>query len=158
MSAKIVRLIGILIIAISLIILVYLSGDSKYSEMPQIIGGSCVYNDYPGKAVITSIQMTDKSKAQATLSGGPGYPGYEIYFKFMTDKQIKEDWPRSTLDKKHLLLLVNSWYPGKEFIEKYHIEVNKEFNCTFKVINKGTCTPIIFEFKNIKRDDYFESK
>ena len=158
MSAKIVRLIGILIIAISLIILVYLSGDSKYSEMPQIIGGSCVYNDYPGKAVITSIQMTDKSKAQATTLGGPGYSGYEIYFKFMTDKQIKEDWPRSTLDKERLLLLVNSWYPGKEFIKKYNIEMNKEFDCTLKIITKGTCTPMIFEFKNIKRDDYFESK
>jgi len=158
MSAKIVRLIGILIIAISLIILVYLSGDSKYSEMPQIIGGSCVYNDYPGKAVITSIQITDKSKAQATTLGSPGYSGYEIYFKFITDKQIKESWAISTLGKEHLLLLVNSWYPGKEFIKKYNIEVNKEFDCNLKIINKGTCTPIIFDFKNIKRADYFESE
>jgi hypothetical protein len=158
MSAKIIRLIGILIIIGAVVILVYLSGDSKLPERHQIIGGRCVYNDYPGKAIITNIKMTDKSKAQAVSLGGPHYEGYEIYFKFTTKIQIEEDWAQSILDEEHSLLLVNSWYPGEEFIKKYKIELNKEFDCVLKVITQGTCTPIIFDFKNIKRDDYFESK
>lgn len=158
MTIKITRLIVFLIIAAGVITFLCLSGDNKSSEVPLILGGECFYNDYPGKAVFTSIQMTDKSKAQAAALGGPGYQGYEIYFKFMTNERIKEDWAKKALDKEHLFLLINSWYPGKEFIKKYNIKVNKKFDCTLKVINKGTCTPIIFDFKNIKRDDYFENK
>jgi hypothetical protein len=158
MSTKIIRLIGILIIILSVVILVYLSGDSKVPKRSQIIGGKCVYNDYPGKATITNIKMTDESKAQSHSLGGPGYEGYEIYFKFETKKQIEEDWAQSILDEEYLLLLVNSWYPGEKFIKKYKIELYKEFDCVLKIITQGTCTPIIFDFKNIKRDDYFESK
>ncbi len=158
MTIKIIRLIVFLMVVAAVIAFLYLSGNNESSKTPLILGGKCFYNDYPGKALITSIQMTDKSKAQATASGGPGYQGYEIYFKFMTNEKVKEDWAKNTLDKERLFLLVNSWYPGKEFIKKYDIKVNKKFDCILKVINKGTCTPIIFDFKNIKRDDYFQSK
>jgi len=55
-------------------------------------------------------------------------------------------------------LLSNLSYPGKAFLEKYDIAVSRDFDCYLKVIIKGTCTPILFEFPSIMLDDYFEDK
>ena len=59
--------------------------------------------------------------------------------------------------KEQDFLLTNSWYPGPEFIEKYGIEVDKQFDCSLQLITKGTCTPVIFEFRQIDAADYFET-
>ncbi len=48
-------------------------------------------------------------------------------------------------------------YPGPQFLEKYGIGVGKVFDCYLKVIIKGTCTPMLFEFPSIRLDDYFEN-
>jgi len=55
-------------------------------------------------------------------------------------------------------MLKNSGYPGPKFLEKYGIEAGKSFECHLKVIVKGTCTPILFEFPTIDLRDYFEFK
>jgi len=121
------------------------------------IGGHCTYFHYPGVSVITKIEKTEGSKRQIRTSGGPRYEGYEIWFVFKTNQEIKEDWARKTITREHLFCLANSWYPGPKYLEKYHIKVGSNHRCTLKVIRSGTCTPIIFEFNQLKKDDYFES-
>jgi hypothetical protein len=152
------RVIFYIFIAALAVVLVYLLRPAVTPEKDKPIGGQCLYDTYKGKAVITSIKMTPESRAQRDAGGGPRYPGYEIKFIFKTDKHIRQDWAQEALDREYLLMLKNSWYPGKEYIKKYGIKQGKEFNAALKVITRGTCTPIIFEFENIKRDDYFESK
>lgn len=118
------------------------------------VGGPCDYARYEGTATIIRIEKTQSSIEQASVEGGPGYEGYEVLFVFQTDKAIKEAWAQDVLDKEHLILLNNSWYPGPEFIKKYQIAVGKTFKATLCVITKGTCSPIDFEFSEIDLRDY----
>jgi hypothetical protein len=132
--------------------------SENMSADAQKTGGECSYDSYPGIATITRIGKTDASRTQATMKGGPGYEGYEIWFLFKTDQEIKKVWARKGIEKERLFLLANSWYPGQRYIEKYHIAPGKNYPCTLQVISKGTCTPIIFKFAEPVMNDYFEAQ
>jgi len=123
---------------------------------PVKVGGPCFYSDYPGTATITRIEKTEESKRQARTSGGPGYEGYEVWFVFETDQDIKAEWARESITREHQFRSANSWHPGPQYLQKYRIRVGGNYRCTLKVITSGTCTPIIFEFSQLKQDDYFE--
>jgi hypothetical protein len=126
------------------------SGDSR-------VGGPCAYTSYDGIAHITRIVKTETSRNQAGLSGGPGYEGFEIWFRFVPAEGIAiEGWPAQAVDQERLLTLQNGWYPGPRFLEKYKLAEGSDYPCTLKVIQKGTCTPILFDFPTIDTADYFE--
>jgi PAB1-binding protein PBP1 len=131
--------------------------DVKEEGKP-VIGGKCVYSSYSGIATIMRVEKTEASKEQAEALGGPGYEGYEVWFVFKTDQEIKEELGQDIPEREHLFQLDNSWYPGPQYLEKYDIEVNKTYECTLKVIKEGTCSPIVFEFSEINTHDYFESE
>ena len=80
-----------------------------------------------------------------------------VKFSFFTEEEIKEAHGKVE-GKEFLLTLANSWYPGPKFLRKYGIEVDRSFDCYLKVITKGTCTPILFDFPAINLSDYFESR
>ena len=157
------KLITFLVI-VSILILVFVSlhyikdRKANLNITHKIVGGPCSYSDYGGTATIIAVKKTEKSKAQAKMVSGPGYEGFEVRFRFRTDKEIKEKWAHEAIKKEHLFQLYNCWYPGPEYIEKYKIKPAQTYKCTVKVIIKGTCTPIIFEFDKLKKDDYFETK
>ena len=151
--------IKILLVSVTLVLIgwsmrVY-SVDSETREPePRISGGPCVYEEYKGQATILSIRKKEMPKG---YGGGPSHDGYEVWFSFFPFGEIKE--PHGKIEgKKFLMLLRNSWYPGPEFLEKYRIEEGKVFDCQLKVITKGTCTPIVFDFPDIDLSDYFESR
>ena len=112
---------------------------------PPITVGRCEYKEYPGYAKITSI----------TKINIPGEPNerYEVKFMFYPYQEVEEGHAQVE-GKEFLLLLTNSSYPGPKFLKKYGIKVGKVFDCYLKVIVRGTCTPIIFEFPSIRLDDY----
>ncbi len=114
-----------------------------------LIGGQCEYKVYEGRAKIISI--TKKSEPD-----NYPYERYEVKFLFTPDQEIKEAYVQ-TEGKEFLLLLSNSSCPGPKFLEKYEIKIGKVFACYLKVIIKGTCTPVLFEFPYIRLDDYFEN-
>jgi hypothetical protein len=120
---------------------------SQEPEKPQkAIGGPCEYKQYKGKATIVSIREK------------PTFDHlYEVYFSFSPDEEIEESWVKVE-GRRYLLMLNNSSYPGRKFLKKYGIKLGKTFNCYLKVITKGSCTPILFEFPTINLGDYFESR
>jgi len=61
-------------------------------------------------------------------------------------------------EARHELRLMNSWFPGPRFLERYGIAAGKSFECSLKVITQGTCTPTVIDFPAIDRADYFESQ
>jgi hypothetical protein len=128
--------------AILLLTVFFLSACSIRTPQTISEGGPCKYKKYEGRAKIESI--TQKPKP-------PSY-SHEI---FESDQEITENFARAE-GKKFVLLLNNSEYPGSKFLKKYNIRVGEIFECYMKVITKGTCTPVIFEFPTIKLDDYFE--
>jgi len=121
------------------------------------VGGPCEYAEYRGTATITRVAQTESSRQQVKSVGGAGYEGYEVWFRFAPASDIREEWARPAAGRAHLLCLMNSWYPGPRYLERYGIKAGRTHSCTLKVITRGTCTPTVFEFPEIRRDDYFES-
>lgn len=122
------------------------------------IGGKCTYVEHPGTCTIVSIEKTPDSIAQASLDGGPGYEGLTVVFTFAGAAAGDDQLVRQALEGKHELRLMNSWYPGPRFLERYGIAAGNSLACTLNVISQGTCTPTVFDFQGIDRADYFETE
>jgi len=120
------------------------------------IGGGCVYRDVPGTVTIVRVAKTAASSGQASSNGGPGYEGFEISFSFAADQPIAAPAVRDFARRPHVLRLVNSWYPGPRYIEKYHLEPGRKFSAVLKVLASGACTPMLFFIAGVDRADYFE--
>jgi len=120
--------------------------EDRIKETGLRVGGDCIYSHYSGVCVVTKIEKTERSMKQAKTRGG--YEGYEVWFVFETDQEVKKEWARKAINKEQLLRVPGSPYPypGLEYLEQHQIEVGGKYPCTLKVIKSGTCTPIIFEF------------
>lgn len=124
----------------------------------QVVGGPCTYSSYPGECTITRIEKTERSKRQVEIPKCR-YEGYEAWFTFKTDRELEKEWAQRTIvehEDELTLFGCRCTYPGPKYLEKYHIEAGSEHECILRVIESGTCTPIQFEFEQIKRDDCFE--
>lgn len=117
------------------------------------IGGACSYAAYPGTCRIVAVGKTPASIAQRTIVGGPGYEGFEVTFAYASTGAA----PPAAAQRSHRLTLTNSWYPGAKFLAKYDIRPGQHFACTLKVITRGACTPLLFDFPTVDRSDYFET-
>jgi hypothetical protein len=122
------------------------------------VGGKCAYVEHPGTCTIDGAVKTPDSIAQASLNGGPGYEGLAVTFTFASARPSDDALVRQALAGRHELRLMNSWYPGPRFLERYGIAAGKSFACTLDVIAQGTCTPTTFNFPGIDRADFFESE
>ena len=119
------------------------------------IGGACTYRSVPGTCEIVSVQETPASIEQKDINGGPGYAGFDVSFRYQggSDPDALE-----AAGSTHPFRLLNSWYPGSRYLKKYGIQQGKTLSCTLKIIQSGTCSPMIFEFEGVDRGDYFESR
>ena len=122
------------------------------------VGGACTYVEHPGTCTIDSVEKTPDSIAQAALNGGPGYEGYAVTFTYASARPSDDTLVRQALAGRHELRLMNSWYPGPRFLERYGISAGTSLACTLEVIAQGTCTPVTFDFAAIDRADYFETE
>jgi len=114
------------------------------------VGGECEYERFECKAKITSI--TQRPSLRNT-----DHTSYEVKFTvFSISLPLGEK--AGIEGREFLLLLNNSTYPGPRYLKKYDISVGKIFNCYYHAITRGTCTPAIFDFPDIKLDDYFENQ
>ena len=120
---------------------------------PRRSGGPCEYKVYEGTARITSIRKKEMPQGYP----GPSHESYEVRFSFQSNKRIQEPYAQVEA-VEHTLKLTNSWYPGPEFLARYGIEEGGSFECRLRVITKGTCTPLLFDFPEIDLSDYFESR
>jgi hypothetical protein len=124
----------------ALIFLVSLSscGIAASSSSAPRVGGPCVYKQYKGEAEIVSVIPR------------PEVPGeYEIKFSFHPRETIQEEFARVE-GRQWLLVQKDSSYPRDAFLTQYGIQAGKHLPCYLKVITKGTCTPVLFEFPTIK--------
>ena len=119
----------------------------------RVVGGPCEYRAYRGHAKIISI----RNKELRANADGPSNVVYEVKFSFTPHEEIREGYGQVE-GKEYLLLLANSSYPGPRFLKKYEIKPGKTFECYLKVITRGTCTPVLFDFPAIDLNDYSENK
>jgi hypothetical protein len=95
-----------------------------------IIGGRCEYREYPGYAEIISAKVVSGSATDLK-------DNFEIKFKFYPAEAVEESFANPE---------------GREFLlqSNFYMEPGKKVDCKMKVIKKGTCTPIIFEFPEME--------
>lgn len=114
-------------------------------------GGPCEYREYKGRAVITSIREKEKIRSAAKGS----HRLREVKFSFFPEETIQETFVQ-VKGRQYDLKLENSSDPWLGFLEKYAIKEGKTFDCILRVITRGTCTPLLFDFPSIDLGDLLE--
>lgn len=115
----------------------------------KVLGGPCEYQTYRGKAKIVSINAVQKHLGKNTTA----HRRQEVRFVFLPDEEIGQSWVQVE-GKAFIMYLTNGRLPDGHFLQKYGIEINRFFECRLKVISKGSCTPIIFDFPAVDLSDY----
>jgi hypothetical protein len=124
--------VGILM-TVPLVLLFFIHADA--GTEPRRVGGRCEYASYSGVAKIISIVEKNDDR-------------YEVKFQFTPHARIKE-LPVLTEKREFLMLIDNSLYPNRLYLKRNGIVADKIFDCVIKVIIKGSCTPILFEFPSM---------
>ena len=134
----------ILVTFMTLSWIAFIDAEEKNITEKRLVGGSCEYKSYSGSATIVSIQ-----ESVPTSEAKDKY--YEILFSFQTDQLIDESFVRT--EKKNYSLLDKNTLPDQTFVTRHGITVNRVFPCVMKVIVRGTCTPVMFEFPTFQRSE-----
>jgi hypothetical protein len=134
----------ITVVAVSLLGGTSSCAQQRVPETPRVVGGPCQYKSYEGLAKITSMKRTEVPGRQADER-------YEVRFHFFPDQKIEETFVQT--EGKEFLLLDNLLLPRREFLENHDIKVGKELECIMEVIQKGTCTPVLFKFPSLRSND-----
>lgn len=115
---------------------------------------------FQGTAVVSRVEQTVASREQGRTVGGPGYDGYEVWFRFTSAKPVAagQHLALSAIDREHELRLMNSWYVGSQFLAKYRIAPGASFACALCVSKSGGAAPVTFRFPEIDCADYSETK
>jgi hypothetical protein len=98
-----------------------------------LVGGPCEYRSYPGQAEIVSLAPAADGR-------------FDVKFRFIPDGNVEEPIGKSALGRTFNLLPDREMPPDRAFIERFDIRPGKRLGCTLKVITRGTCTPILFDF------------
>jgi hypothetical protein len=123
--------------------------EDPKKEAPRT-GGPCEYHRYEGRAEITSFRKTVDPYSQ-------GKESWEVKFRFIPNQEIKESFAQ-VADREFLLEINQSSYLSPKQIDKFGIQKGRFLDCTFKVIVRGTCTPILFEFPALSSSDKGEGE
>lgn len=115
-------------------------GDSGSLSGRSVRGGPCEYASYEGNARIVSIIPADSTEAGERSC-------FAVKFEFIPDRPVTEGAFRT--DKTYTLHRSDGGLPDKAFLEKRGITVGSSVRGVMKVIVKGTCTPVLFEFPGL---------
>jgi hypothetical protein len=111
------------------------------------VGGTCEYKDYNGKAEIISVKKIEVGSAATRTKQTDD--AYKVTYSFNPENKIQETFVH--VESRYFdLLLPDSSYPDRMFIQKNNIKPGEKFDCVLKVITKGACTPMIFKFPTLK--------
>jgi hypothetical protein len=111
-----------------------------------LVGGPCEYRSYPGQAEIVSMAPW------AAPSPAAG-ERIDVKFRFIPDGPVEEPLGKAALQRTFSLLPDREMPPDRAFTEKFDIRPGKRLGCTLKVITRGTCTPILFDFPSLAPGD-----
>jgi hypothetical protein len=111
------------------------------------VGGPCEYKDYKGKAEIVSVQKREFGSGSTSIK--QPNESYQVTYYFHPENNIQETFVHVE-SRYFVLLLPDSSYPDRMFIQRNDINPEKKLDCVLKVITKGACTPMIFTFPTLK--------
>ena len=111
-----------------------------------LVGGPCAYRSYPGQAEIVSVAPWATPAAEAGER-------FDVKFRFIPEGPIAEPLGKAALERTFSLLPDREMPPRRAFIERFDIRPGKRLGCTLKVITRGSCTPILFDFPSLAPGD-----
>lgn len=82
-------------------------------------------------------------KPKADLPGA-----FEVMFAFHPQEVIQEEFAK-TKDRQWPMVLNDLSDPRENLLKQHGIKPGKRIPCIMKVIIKGTCTPVLFDFPTI---------
>jgi hypothetical protein len=119
---------------------------SSGTQQESMVGGSCEYRSYPGQAEIVSVAPAE---TPAMAAGGR----FDVKFRFIPDGPVEEPLGKAALERTFSLLPDLEMPPDRAFMERFDIRPGKRLVCTLKVITRGACTPILFDFPSLTPAD-----
>jgi hypothetical protein len=111
-----------------------------------LVGGPCEYRSYPGQAEIVTVAPWATPAAEAGER-------FDVKFRFIPDGPVAEPLGKAALQRTFSLLPDREMPLDRAYIEKFDIRPGKRLGCTLKVITRGTCTPILFDFPSLAPGD-----
>ena len=111
-----------------------------------LVGGPCEYRSYPGQAEIVSVAPWAPPAAAAGER-------FDVKFRFIPEGPVEEPLGKAALQRIFPLLPDRETPPDRALIERFDIRPGKRLGCTLKVITRGTCTPILFDFPSLAPGD-----
>jgi hypothetical protein len=141
----------IIFAAIALLCLISLAGlkntpKAISSSEEQIIGGQCAYDEFDGLCKVLNLYFNPE-KSSGKLVKFKFQPNIELgttSLDLLKNNDIIDEDQERTLDE----ISPANWTKR----EKNHLEIGDTIECQLKIENSGTCTPIIFSFKDSKKD------
>jgi hypothetical protein len=118
------------------------TAQSNQKSTP-LVGGSCQYKTYSGRATILSIQRMSTNRQEKIDQ-------FAVEFSFHPLEKIEESFAQ-VAGKTFLLYDNNLQYPDQKFLNKYNIKSGQVLEGYLKTIISGTCTPVLFEFSFLKQ-------
>lgn len=136
---------GILLIMIPFIFLILSVFACARPDHPggPLVGGPCKYKSYPGQATILSIAHSQTSLQTAIEL-------LDVQFIFKPIDRIEESFVQGA-NRTFNLYGKNFQYPDREFLRRHNLRVGSVLNGSMEVIVSGTCTPVLFDFPDLKR-------
>ena len=108
---------------------------SSGTPQESMVGGPCEYRSYPGQAEILSVAPIEVAGER-----------FDVQFRFVPDGPVEEPLGRAALQRTFTLLPERELPPDRAYIEKFDVRPGTRIGCMLKVITRGTCTPILFDF------------
>ncbi len=114
-----------------------------------VIGGPCSYNEFPGRAVITSV---------TPAPDGGCIDAVYVEFNFIPDDPnalelyVFPNWP----DTGQFLTVGDGKHPNATWAELQGLTVGSIHPAIRMEISDGTCTPVIFKFLDVDYSSYAE--
>ncbi len=144
MTGKIFSKSGTFLIMVFFVFLGCAWAQPKNQARPTV-GGPCQYKTYPGQATIISITQSKDHNQSETAQ-------FEVKFSFTPGQIIEEKFARVE-GKAFNLYGENFQYPDRQFLTRNSIHVGTVLEGYLNVIVSGTCTPLLFEFPDLKQEN-----
>ena len=131
---------------LSKVMISYYKNNLEQENPSELTGGPCSYDYNQGTCKITSVlENADEETYEVKFTYNPGE-------RLELTEEQQTIYDNQVSDKEQHLMLSDGKDPKADFIDRYTIKNESRYNCRLGIINKGTCSPWIFDFNNIDED------
>jgi len=138
----------LLLLLLSIVLALLLFAFLKPIRAAQLVGGPCSYAEVPGTARILEAAPVPAGKERGQRTA----QAFRVLFAFEPGAPVKS--PLYRPGASHELTLAGGDRPTMAFLKKYRIRPGATFSARMGLIEKGTCTPVVFSLEGVDLTDH----